>query len=810
MITRRVCTKTSVMTLLVLVFALTVSAGAQAAGPFKLILASHFGWEVNENGSSICLVNERCRPGTISGEVGGFQYPYGVAGAPNGNFYVTDSSNHRVEEFTSTGEFVLMFGEEVNASTHKNICTEEEIKLSGVKCQVGIEGTGAGAFAKPSSVTIDPVTNNLYIVDAGNNDPAAGDHDRVDEYSATGQFILTIGSQVNATNDANPNADEAERNLCVSGEVCKAGAPVSEGSTEIGAFSFSQGQAELSGDLFAVGSASTGHLLYVGDSHRIEIFDSDGKFDSEDKLSGAAIATAPEGQITAIAVDRETGDIFFVYNNEPLIHKLLPSGEEVEGFKIGSTAGGRVKIRAAAMDAAGHLAVVVQEELGQQETQSGLLYQSATGHLITKFTVEGEANMQGVGGVGFSENGTFYTTVPQNQEVIDYIPEPVAELQTKGANCSPEAEHEGFASFDCTLNGEIDPFDIGQTEAWFDWGHTCAVGSSTSKERIATVEELLPVSATIQGLLPNELFCFQITGVDQNVRSPETLTGETAVFSTPKVSPKVLGSPSSSFVSASSADLYGELNPENTPSEYFFEYAPASGDALERCVGRAANCSGVTDTAALESEQYGNVGAIAEASNLQPSTAYRYRLAAVNQAGQQNGAEGEFTTAQKPKVEAETVAASAVTSTSALASGVVMSEGQPAVYAFEVGVYNGSATQYATVFSGQTGSGAGDEAESFMLTGLQPGTTYAYRISIDGGYENVQGAATLFTTAALQTLLSLPASVQMLPVPLQSRFPKVTVVCKNGTTLERGKCVKATKKVKKKKKARKRKGSAKK
>ena len=299
--------------------------------------------------------------------------------------------------------------------------------------------------------------------------------------------------------------------------------------------------------------------------------------------------------------------------------------------------------------------------------------------------------------------------------------------------------------------------------------------------------------------------------MDQNVRLPETLTDETATFSTPEASPKTLGSPSASFISPASADLYGELNPENTPSKYFFEYAPVSSGALEQCAGPTAHCSGVTDTVALESEQYGNVGAVAEVSNLQPSTAYKYRLAVVNQAGQQNGAEGEFTTAQKPKVEAETVAASTVTSTGALASGVVRSEGQPAVYAFEIGVYNGSATQYTTVFSGQAGLGTGDEIESFMLTGLQPATTYAYRISINGEYENVQGAATLFTTAALQTLLSLPAPAQMLPTPPQNQFPKATVVCKSGTTLERGKCVKATKKIKKKKKTvRKKKSSAKK
>jgi hypothetical protein len=40
--------------------------------------------------------------------------------------------------------------------------------------------------------------------------------------------------------------------------------------------------------------------------------------------------------------------------------------------------------------------------------------------------------------------------------------------------------------------------------------------------------------------------------------------------------PKILGQPTVSFVGSFSADMYGEVNPENAQTEYFFEYAEES------------------------------------------------------------------------------------------------------------------------------------------------------------------------------------------------------------------------------------------
>lgn len=228
--------------------------------------------------------------------------------------------------------------------------------------------------------------------------------------------------------------------------------------------------------------------------------------------------------------------------------------------------------------------------------------------------------------------------------------------------------------------------------------------------------------------------------------------------------PKIVGEPSASFVKSSSAVLFGELNPENASTEYFFEYEPAS------ICPTLKGCTPTSRTAAGESGAYGLMGVTQEATGLQPGRTYHYRLVAINEAGTTYGEEGTFTTLPVPAPTAQTGAYSQLTPTSATISGTVDPDGLPASYAFELGVYNGAATQYGVVFSGSTGAGTALEVEMLSLIGLQPGTTYYYRISIHSGYilnesHTLQGAPGTFTTLGLPATLASPTPLAMLPIP---------------------------------------------
>lgn len=120
-----------------------------------------FGKEVNTSTASTCLATElaNCKTGVTGAEPGQFNTPRGIAVDPAtvagvaGDIYVADSGNFRVQKLGPAGEFILMFGREVNetkvaefneaGNPHKitaaeeNLCTQAEVS-GGAKCKIGV------------------------------------------------------------------------------------------------------------------------------------------------------------------------------------------------------------------------------------------------------------------------------------------------------------------------------------------------------------------------------------------------------------------------------------------------------------------------------------------------------------------------------------------------------------------------------------------------------------------------------------------------------------------------------------------------
>jgi hypothetical protein len=477
------------------------------------------------------------------------------------------------------------------------------------------------------------------------------------------------------------------------------------------------------------------------------------------------VSTTP----TCASFDSSYGDLYVIYGEGTVVHKLDSSGEPLAEFSLSARAEQPIVfiIEALAVNPSGRLGVSVFE--GLQEPSSpflpvskpfGSLLDGATGHLITEFVIPGERQFRGL---GFSANDMLYGAL-QN-EVLSYIPVHVAELLARPESCLPGAESETKATFDCALNGAVNPEEVENTEVWFQWGKTSTFGQETPVQIACTTPcPGTPVPVTpvvINGVRPNETVDYRLAAHDQNVKPPELLTSDTTSFHTPIVTPRVLGEPNAPFVTSSSAELFAELNPENTSTEYFFEYA----------TNLDGYCEGTLKTGTLKSAVYGRIGATLEASGLQPATTYRFRLCAIDEAGNavdEHGgnqiAQGAFTTASVPVPQAVTGGA-ALGATSATISGTVNPAGQPATYTFELGVYNGTDTRYGTVFSESVGASTVPVGETVGLTGLQPGTTYAYRIGIKSGYGESTGAPMTFTTAGLPSVLIVPVPLTMLPIP---------------------------------------------
>jgi len=89
---------------------------------------------------------------------GQFYDPRGIAVDASGNVYVVDSVNSRIQKFSSSGNFITMWGS---------------------------YGTGNGQFFYPIGITVD-ASGNVYVTDYNNN--------RIQKFSSSGNFITMWGS----------------------------------------------------------------------------------------------------------------------------------------------------------------------------------------------------------------------------------------------------------------------------------------------------------------------------------------------------------------------------------------------------------------------------------------------------------------------------------------------------------------------------------------------------------------------------------------------------------------------------------------
>ncbi len=136
---------------------------------------------------------------------GSFSVPYGVAVDGEGNFYVADTGNHRIEKF-STGQLLLtvwgsygtgngQFREPncVAVDAQGNIYVTEPFRLQKFDGKgkflavlgTGYQGSGNGQFSYPQGAALDG-QGQLYVADTGNN--------RIQMFDANGNFLMTWGS----------------------------------------------------------------------------------------------------------------------------------------------------------------------------------------------------------------------------------------------------------------------------------------------------------------------------------------------------------------------------------------------------------------------------------------------------------------------------------------------------------------------------------------------------------------------------------------------------------------------------------------
>ncbi|HST56187.1 MAG TPA: hypothetical protein VLJ42_09905 [Solirubrobacteraceae bacterium] len=190
-----------------------------------------------------------------------------------------------------------------------------------------------------------------------------------------------------------------------------------------------------------------------------------------------------------------------------------------------------------------------------------------------------------------------------------------------------------------------------------------------------------------------------------------------------------------STIDPSSETLHGTINPQGIAgTTAHFEYGPDTNyGSLTPDIdpGSGSAAVPVTDTA----------------SGLLPNSVYHFRVVGVNGSGTIFGSDSTFTTAPAaPLVDGSPPFASAITPNGAALNGTVDAQGSDTSYHFEYGVD----TSYGSVTTPDGGplSGQGAQPASSPVTGLQPNTTYHFRIVADNGTGGPQaGADQIFITA---------------------------------------------------------------
>lgn len=259
--------------------------------------------------------------GSAGAGAGQFQNPKNVAVDAQGNLFVADSDNGRIQKFDATGKFLSMFG----SKSAPNV--------------IGAPGT----FAEPWGVAVDQA-GNVYVADTWNH--------RIQKFDATGKFVTTWGTngdtrgiaQINPTQFYGPRAlaIDAQGNLLVSDtgnkRVLKF-SPTGEPLAQYGGIGSGEGQF-----LEQVGIALDAQgNLFVADAWnlRIQKFDSNFNFvmqwpvqawDSQSVVNKPYIAVDPEGNV--FVTDPEISRVIKFSNDGKLLAVFGGRGSDLASFNL--------------------------------------------------------------------------------------------------------------------------------------------------------------------------------------------------------------------------------------------------------------------------------------------------------------------------------------------------------------------------------------------------------------------------------------------------------------------------------------------
>jgi hypothetical protein len=707
------------------------------------------------------------------GQGGQFNAPRGVAVRQStDDIYVVDSSNHRVQRFNASG-FVSAWGRDVITGDP----TGFEICIVAMTCKIGSTGPPppappdgpAGELSSPQGIAVDQVDGSVYVTDQGNL--------RVQKFDKDGNFIYALGKDVD-TVDQDTGDGGTDFEICTAS--CKQGAaPGTLGATG-GAFA-----GTFSGHV-AVNPVNRNLVVADPGNRRVQEFTSAGAFVRAwgfDVVKPGGTGNIPVNERQTVTVVATGGTFTLTFSgqttNPPIAFDATAAEVEaaLEGLSnldpgdvtVTGDAGGPWTVEFEGARADTDLAQMTGDAANLAGDGASVTVATPTqgSGVLEVCTVVADCKIAAASGAA---PGQFANSQPTRVAVDSsgsiYTVESAGNFRVQ--KFTPAADSSGvFAAAHVSgTNSSTAPTDVAVDPTNDHVLVTKAAGSPVERQvlELDLGGSLLDTHAVGAGLpATNGLAVRGSTG-----RLYLSTSINQRVFVLGQVTPPSATIGAVSNITATSATLNGTVNPNGAALDTFyrFEFREEGTETWTRVPASDQPVpDGTTDQPVSQP-----IG-LAPNPPLEPNTQYRVRLVATRQfaGGSATSAEQTFTTNPAPPSISD-VGAREVTDTTALLAGRVDPNRSHTTYRFEYGTDTsyGSATAVDNA-----GSGAAPGPVSKAIAGLQPNTTYHFRLVASNAAGQTEGPDQTFTTKATP------------PQPSGRAYEMVSPLDKNGGDVNR-------------------------